>query len=89
MAATHQLKVQDIFSVKDFVCVVTGGGTGIGLMCSQALAANGVGVPIYTVFRMLQFSINDCEDAGESVYNRTTHRGARKRSEAAHTTGWW
>lgn len=43
MAATHQLKVQDIFSVKDFVCVVTGGGTGIGLMCTQALAANGVG----------------------------------------------
>lgn len=33
MAATHQLKVQDIFSVKDYVCVVTGGGTGIGLMC--------------------------------------------------------
>ena len=42
MAATHQLKVEDIFSVKDYVCVVTGGGTGIGLMCSQALAANGV-----------------------------------------------
>ena len=88
MAATHQLKVQDIFSVKDFVCVVTGGGTGIGLMCSQALAANGVGLPIYTVLRRLRFN-NDCEDAGESVYHRATHRGARKRSEAAHTTGWW
>jgi len=32
MAATHQLKVNKIFSVKDHVCVVTGGGTGIGLM---------------------------------------------------------
>lgn len=50
MASTHQLKVQDIFSVKDYVCcttsvfvggvvltfhqvcLVTGGGTGIGLM---------------------------------------------------------
>ena len=41
MASTHDLKVQDIFSVKDYVCLVTGGGTGIGLMATQALAANG------------------------------------------------
>ncbi len=41
MASTHQLKVQDLFSVKGYVCVVTGGGTGIGLMATQALAANG------------------------------------------------
>lgn len=63
MASTHQLKVQDIFSVKDYVqspellapclsltrlqvCLVTGGGTGIGLMCTQALAANGAKVYI-------------------------------------------
>lgn len=41
MAATHQLKARDLFSVQGYVCVVTGGGTGIGLMASQALAANG------------------------------------------------
>lgn len=41
MAATHQLKIQDLFSVKGYVCVVTGGGTGIGLMATQTLAANG------------------------------------------------
>ena len=41
MASTGQLKVQNIFSVQDYVCVVTGGGTGIGLMATQALAANG------------------------------------------------
>lgn len=41
MAATHQLKARDLFSVKGYVCVITGGGTGIGLMATQALAANG------------------------------------------------
>lgn len=42
MASTHDLKVADLFSVKDFVCLVSGGGTGIGLMATQALAANGM-----------------------------------------------
>ena len=41
MASTSQLKAEKLFNVKGFVCVVTGGGTGIGLMCTQALAANG------------------------------------------------
>lgn len=41
MAATHDLKVTNLFSTKDFVCLITGGGTGIGLMAAQALAANG------------------------------------------------
>jgi hypothetical protein len=26
MAGTHDLKVEKLFSVKDYVCVVTGGG---------------------------------------------------------------
>jgi NAD(P)-dependent dehydrogenase (short-subunit alcohol dehydrogenase family) len=46
MAATHQFDVSKLFDVSGFVCVVTGGGTGIGLMCSQALAANGAKVYI-------------------------------------------
>lgn len=39
--AATQLKTRDLFSVKGYVCVVIGGGTGIGLMAAQALAANG------------------------------------------------
>ncbi|CAN9251929.1 unnamed protein product [Alternaria alternata] len=40
-ANTSDLHVAKLFSVKDYVCVVTGGGSGIGLMAAQALAANG------------------------------------------------
>ncbi|KAF2840538.1 NAD(P)-binding protein [Patellaria atrata CBS 101060] len=46
MAQTSQLKVEKLFSVKDYVCVITGGGTGIGLMAAQVLAANGAKIYI-------------------------------------------
>jgi len=39
---TKQLQASRLFSVEGSVCLVTGGGTGIGLMCAQALAANGM-----------------------------------------------
>ncbi len=42
MASTEALNLSRLFSVKGWVCVVTGGGTGIGLMATQALAANGI-----------------------------------------------
>ena len=46
MASTGHFNVNRLFNVKGWTCVVTGGGTGIGLMATQALAANGAKVYI-------------------------------------------
>lgn len=46
MSSTHSLRASKLFDVSNQVAVVTGGGTGIGLMCTQALAANGAKVYI-------------------------------------------
>lgn len=43
----NNFKVENLFGVKDWVAVVTGGGTGIGLMAAQALANNGAKVCEY------------------------------------------
>jgi len=46
MVSTKDLRAEKLFSAKGHVCVVTGGGTGIGLMATQSLAANGAKVYI-------------------------------------------
>ncbi|KAI1372076.1 NAD(P)-binding protein [Hypoxylon crocopeplum] len=46
MASSHPLSASALFSLKDYVAVVTGGGTGVGLMTAQTLAANGAKVYI-------------------------------------------
>ncbi|KAI1773177.1 NAD(P)-binding protein [Hypoxylon cercidicola] len=41
MSPPHPLSAAALFSLKDWIAVVTGGGTGVGLMIAQTLAANG------------------------------------------------
>lgn len=48
-ASSHNnvdLQLGNVFNVKDKVALVTGGGSGIGLMAVQALAVNGAKVYI-------------------------------------------
>lgn len=45
-ASTEDLTVNKLFSVEGYVAVITGGGSGIGLMAAQCLAINGAKVYI-------------------------------------------
>ena len=44
--SNETLKINNVFDVSKITAVVTGGGTGIGLMITQALASNGAKVYI-------------------------------------------
>lgn len=44
--SNDDLSISKLFDVSKLKCVVTGGATGIGLMCTQALVANGATVYI-------------------------------------------
>ncbi|KAF2499349.1 NAD(P)-binding protein [Lophium mytilinum] len=46
MSNNPEFQLSEVFNVKDKVALVTGGGSGIGLMCTQALAVNGAKVYI-------------------------------------------
>ena len=58
MAESNQLTAQSLFNVKGWVAIVTGGGTGLGLMTANTLAANGV--KVYITGRRLE-KIKDAE----------------------------
>lgn len=46
MSSNEDLKVNKLFDVSNYTAVVSGGGTGIGLMITQALVSNGAKVYI-------------------------------------------
>jgi len=46
MADPNDLAIQSLFNIKNWICVVTGGGTGLGLITARALASNGAKVYI-------------------------------------------
>ena len=62
MSDLAQLTVASLFDIKGWVAVVTGGGTGLGLITAKALAANGVKVYI-TGRRLEKLKYAELEDA--------------------------
>jgi NADP-dependent 3-hydroxy acid dehydrogenase YdfG len=60
--STHQLNCSQLFDVSHVTAVLTGGGSGIGLMITQALVANGARV--YVVERR-----KDALDTVVRLYN--------------------
>jgi len=67
MASNAEFDVKKLFDVKGKVAVVTGGGTGIGLMCAQALANNGA--KVYITGRRLSALQSAIESHGSSLQN--------------------
>ncbi|GAA5993079.1 hypothetical protein JCM5350_003977 [Sporobolomyces pararoseus] len=64
MSSAHLL-ASKLFSVKGLTTVVTGGGSGIGLMITQALAANGA--KVYIIGRRKEYLDNVVEKYGKDV----------------------
>ncbi|KAK4225657.1 NAD(P)-binding protein [Podospora fimiseda] len=62
MLTSPSILAENLFNVEDVVAVVTGGGTGIGLMAAQALEANGAKA-VYIVGRRMDVLENAAKTA--------------------------
>ena len=69
MASPSTFDVGDLFRVDGMVAVITGGGTGIGLMMAKALAANGA-AKVYIVARRKEKLEAAAKDNASSVERR-------------------
>ncbi|KAI4518445.1 NAD(P)-binding protein [Schizophyllum commune Loenen D] len=68
MAPTSNLRASALFNMKDRVALVTGGGTGIGLMIAHGLSTNGVKVYIGGRRKhVLEKSAQDSKGAGKLI----------------------
>ena len=65
VSINEELKINKLFNVAGYTAVVTGGGTGIGLMITQALVSNGA--KVYITGRR--------EDALENVVEKYSQGG--------------
>lgn len=61
----HDFKLANLFTVGGRVAVISGGGSGIGLMCTQALAVNGA--KVYIIGRTLEKLQTVAETYGKDV----------------------
>jgi NAD(P)-dependent dehydrogenase (short-subunit alcohol dehydrogenase family) len=73
-APTHHFHAHHLFDVSSYVAVITGGGTGIGLMAAQALAANGA--KVYITGRRLEALENAAQTHHPSSNPESGSQGA-------------
>lgn len=71
MSNNPELQLGEVFNVKGKVALVTGGGSGIGLMCTQALAVNGA--KVYIVGRTEEKLDRVAEIHGKGMLGKSYH----------------